>query len=142
MSAPCVDMGSSGGQPRKGLLLVELSDEDIRETIKGTTEQATQELRATAVEVDEKFTKLDIKDFFTSGSLPEVIADFSKMVHCWFTSELAILLEQAFTLLVNQFVQSGMHRGQYRLITGCGMGLVHSSICMDLLFFFKAERPP
>ena len=93
-----------------------------------------------------KLATLDVKDFFLSGSLPDLISD------CMFFyngPHAALLREALFFLLDSQYVVPlGTHIGEdespavvHQCIEGSGMGLMHSGIIAILSFRKRVEIP-
>ena len=90
---------------------------------------------------DDHMIKIDLKDFYYSGSADELIEDVMSM---W---ELAdprnkLRRESMQLLLHNQLVKGKVYpaEGCYRVQTGSGMGLIHSGDIADAALLMRMER--
>ena len=84
------------------------------------------------------FIKLDVKDFFLSGSIEELCRDGT----LGFEGEEKKLLDRALWLILDyQYVKSANHPDKvWKSRRGSGMGLVHSGDLMDWVLFAKMEK--
>jgi hypothetical protein len=83
--------------------------------------------------------KIDLKDFFNSGSFDDIISFGTK----GFTSSLRQVAQKVVKfLLVHQYVQSRyLDDALFRVRVGTGMGLIHSGELADAVFYHMAESP-
>ena len=89
----------------------------------------------------DRLIKLDMKDFYYSGSTEELIVDVLSM---WDSEDKRNpLRREAMELLLHNQLVCGKHfpeEGCFRVLTGSGMGLVHSGDVADSAFHQRVER--
>ena len=106
-----------------------------------TNEGAMKSLAEEHLQLGDKLVKIDIKEFFMSGSPESLADDFVKLLQIWFpqAEERKLLMEAFKVLREAQLVRSDFLEGTWKLVEGAGMGLVHSSNLMDGIFYAKVE---
>ena len=101
------------------------------------SEAAADIINSTRIDGDEIFIKLDIKDYYLSGTMDELTASVSRALHG--RAHLSLIRDVTQFLVFNQYVRGRRHvstqdEGAYRVVRGSGMGLVHSGDLADLSF--------
>lgn len=84
------------------------------------------------------FVKLDLKDFFLSGTPDQLVRDCIK----GFAGAESKLMEESLDLLLwHQYITAGEFPDRkWRSRIGSGMGLVHSGDLMDWVFYSRCEK--
>ena len=90
----------------------------------------------------DKLVRFDVKDFFASGSSPELLRDFRLLLRDEIEDALerTLLYDVVDLLLHSQIVTSIGVAGAYYSLRGSGMGLTISGDLMNLLYFFRVEK--
>ena len=87
----------------------------------------------------DRLIQIDLKDFFLSGSMKELVADIATLLPRSKRTEL--VLDAIRFLLINQFVRSRAHPGRlWQCEIGSGMGLPHSGEVADAAFYGGVEQ--
>jgi hypothetical protein len=85
--------------------------------------------------------KVDLKDFYLSGTDEEIAIAVSDYLRERGLSAVAAVMHKVlFFVLSNQFVQPVSLQHLMRCICGSGIGLNHSAVVANLLFFILVER--
>jgi hypothetical protein len=99
----------------------------------------TKRLRGTPVPPGSKLAKVDLSDFYLSGTADELVVDVMRL----FPSRhfLNPLRHNILTLLLYfQFVKGRAAPGIFRVAKGSGMGLIHSGDVADAAYWIRVER--
>ena len=96
-------------------------------------------LDATTPSPGERLVRLDLKDFFMSGSVSQIT---SLVMRGATDNAHSRLVDSALWIcLDNQYVSTPLIPGAtYKVVRGSGMGLVHSSAVQDYAFFIACEQ--
>eukprot|EP00933_Yihiella_yeosuensis_P044464 TRINITY_DN39620_c0_g1_i1.p1 TRINITY_DN39620_c0_g1~~TRINITY_DN39620_c0_g1_i1.p1 ORF type:complete len:635 (+),score=76.46 TRINITY_DN39620_c0_g1_i1:476-2380(+) len=100
-----------------------------------------RQLKLLTADADSYFIKLDVKDFYMSGTADELVNDAVGLMASGQRKELT--KEALQFLLSTQFVTSELHELQgrvWKVLRGSGMGLKHSGDLADSALLFKAEH--
>lgn len=103
------------------------------------TKAAVDRLKAVNVVASDLICTVDVREFYMSGSINELISD----VLVWFTDPvLKSLIERSLWILLgNQYVHSPHFLDRlWKVIRGSGMGLPHSGEVADLALLTRMER--
>jgi len=108
------------------------------------SEHAKEVIEAAKVDGGEVFVRLDISDFFLSGTIDQLSDDILSTFDSS-DKRCSIIKELLPFLLRNQFVrgrteQHAAKDGAYRVLRGSGMGITHSGDLCDLAFAARVER--
>ena len=97
-------------------------------------------IRAVTLHPRNAVAKVDIKDFFHSGSHTAIMEDITAMARSWFNeTEAYLIIEATYLVISTQFVTSDVTGLTYQAVVGAGMGLTISSCLMDALVIWKCE---
>jgi hypothetical protein len=120
-------------------LAMQLSDglRSARHIVKSST-QITRDLKLLSPSAADRLITIDVKHFFMSGSKDQLIAAAMKIFHRSPRSE---LIKRAIEFVLNwQFIKTAADPDSlWQIVTGTGMGLVHSSELADAAFHGIAE---
>lgn len=105
-----------------------------------------EKLSRVPLHTSQEVAKVDVKDFFMSGSPDELLTPILESLPTSSTQELRyrnLLKEVAEFLLENQYISSRVLGDDrvYLVTRGTGMGLIHSGELADVSLYLKAERP-
>lgn len=84
--------------------------------------------------------KFDIRDFFVSGDLPELMKDTLKILSNEDAQTRGVFEDALWVLLSSQLVHSSETQQIAQVVHGSGMGVSQSAGIADTAFFCKAER--
>ena len=126
-------------------LVLEIREQmnEIQTHIITNAADALSRIRSFRFEPGDKLIKLDMKDFYYSGSAEQLISDVLRM---WDPRDKRNRLRrQAMELLLhNQLVRGKCWppegEGCFRVLTGSGMGLIHSGDIADCAFLMLVEN--
>ena len=98
-----------------------------------------RQVQGTCVPAGTKLAKVDLSDFYLSGTADELIIDTMRL----FPSRhpLTRLRHSVLSLLLYyQFIRGRTSSHTYRVIRGSGMGLIHSGDVADAAYWIRVER--
>ena len=84
-----------------------------------------------------RLVKLDLKDFYLSGSSYVIAEKLAKLVS---PDVRGFFYSVLFFLLFNQYISSSSLGTTYRCVAGSGIGLSHSAIVTNVLFSLVSEE--
>ena len=85
-----------------------------------------------------RFMKLDIKDFYMSGSHKDLVSYSSLAVDPSVRDDYILL---ASAILESQYVTSDALPGAFKVCSGAGMGMLASGHVPDSAFYYMVEKP-
>ena len=104
-----------------------------------STEQFVDQLRAVRLSGGETLARIDIKEFFMSGTADLICLWLSKMLD-QDSPRHALLMRAVRWYLENQYIISAYVDGCWKVQQGTGMGLVPSSVVADLTLAALGDR--
>ena len=106
--------------------------------VRNSTE-AAQKLRALRVDESDVFAKLDMKDFYHSGTPKQLEDDVLQLLPETHAAKPA--LRKALRLLLqHQYIKARTQTPAYRVVSGSGMGLSHSGDIADGAYYQHVEK--
>lgn len=84
--------------------------------------------------IDDILMNIDVKQFYLSGSLHELVAD-CKCKQTWPGEEGRLMEDIIFFILDSQYIKSDIIDGIWHVKKGTGMGLKHSGELTDWIFY-------
>ena len=99
--------------------------------------QVHEGLRSIVIEDDATITIEDLKDFYLTGDVHDVATTVGKLVE---PAKRSVMTAALLFLLSNQFVKTTCASHLHKVVSGSGIGLLHSANVATLFYFAKIEK--